>query len=181
MSQRIMQSAMKTLLSNNAQARPIIPVQNVSLPLKLLMCALAVLMIFGVWAVGIISTTGFNLGCISILMLSGGFFFIPRWPLLGNLVLALTLLLMGVTISDLILRITAAKLLYYRPHEMFIHRWPARPYLDRYTANVDYHGDTYGDLAALSGIKTLREPRKVIFRTDAFGLIIICFSAAPAE
>lgn len=73
------------------------------------------------------------------------------------------------TLSDLILRPLLRNKLYYRPHEMFINRWPPMPLLSRYDKNVLYVGSTFGDLAAMSGVKNYRETRKITFRTDSYG------------
>jgi hypothetical protein len=61
--------------------------------------------------------------------------------------LALVAIASGITILgvDLMLRLFADKLLYYRPHEMFIERWPELPLVSRYKKDVDYSGETYGD------------------------------------
>lgn len=71
--------------------------------------------------------------------------------------------------SDLALRSFGGKLLYYRPHEMFIERWPRLPLISRYKPDVLYEGEVYGDLAAMVGDVRLRETRQVLFETDAFG------------
>lgn len=82
------------------------------------------------------------------------------------MIISCSLTLAGV---DLISRPLLKKMLYYRPHEMFINRWPPLPSLSRYDKNISYDGDTYGDLAAVSGVPDYRETRPITFKTDAFG------------
>lgn len=85
--------------------------------------------------------------------------------------LALVALSSGVALlgADLVLRLFADRFLYYRPHEMFVERWPDLPVVTRYERNVEYAGETHGDLAAMIGDQALRERRPIAFRTDAFG------------
>lgn len=85
--------------------------------------------------------------------------------------LALLAISSGVALAgaELMLRGFADNLLYYRPHEMFIERWPRLPLVWRYQENVDYSGEGYGDLAAMSGEERFREKRRIVFKTDAFG------------
>lgn len=73
------------------------------------------------------------------------------------------------TLLDLIARPLTTNILYYRPHEMFINRWPQMPLVSRYTANISYRGRTYGDLAALSNHAEDRQYREIEFVTDVFG------------
>ncbi|HYH45499.1 MAG TPA: GDSL-type esterase/lipase family protein [Thermoanaerobaculia bacterium] len=71
--------------------------------------------------------------------------------------------------ADLVLRLFAGGWLYYREHERFVERWPELPVVTRYESNVDDSAETFGDLAAMIGREELREPRRVVFRTDSFG------------
>ncbi|MEW6077980.1 MAG: GDSL-type esterase/lipase family protein [Thermodesulfobacteriota bacterium] len=71
--------------------------------------------------------------------------------------------------ADTGLRIFGEKLFYYRPHEMFINRWPKLPLISRYKKDVRYEGETYGDLAAMLGDASFRIKRRVVFETDSFG------------
>jgi hypothetical protein len=89
--------------------------------------------------------------------------------LLQNLLIALISLCVTTTLVDLIMRLVLGNTLYYRPNEMFIHRWPAMPLVSRYTPGVSYEGDTFGDLAAMSGVEDFREYRRVTFKVDSFG------------
>jgi hypothetical protein len=81
-------------------------------------------------------------------------------------VLSTALALLG---ADLGLRLFGEKLLYYRPHEMFVNRWPKLPLVSRYRKNVRYEGETYGDLAAMLGDARYRQKRRVAFETDTWG------------
>lgn len=92
----------------------------------------------------------------------------PR-TVLVNLALVAISTVVTILGADLVLRLFADKLLYYRPHEMFIERCPELPLVSRYKKNVDYSGETYGDLAAMIGDEHLREKRPIVFKTDSFG------------
>ncbi len=48
-------------------------------------------------------------------------------------------------------------------------RLPALPMLGRWDPGVDFSGEVYGDLAAMTGMQAFREPRLVEFQTDAKG------------
>jgi hypothetical protein len=52
---------------------------------------------------------------------------------------------------------------------MFIERCPELPLVSKYKKDVDYSGETYGDLAAMIGDEHLREKRHIVFKTDSFG------------
>lgn len=71
--------------------------------------------------------------------------------------------------ADLGLRVVGKRLLYYRPNEMFLDRWPPLPLVSRYRKNVRFTGQTFGDLAAMQSDARLRQTRQVVFETDAFG------------
>jgi hypothetical protein len=88
---------------------------------------------------------------------------------LQNLLIALISLCITITLVDLIMRPTLGSILYYRPNEMFIHRWPVMPLVSRYEPNASYEGDTFGDLAATSGVRDFREYRHIVFKVDSFG------------
>lgn len=77
----------------------------------------------------------------------------------------------GLTIfgADFALRLFSRELLYYRPNEMFLDKWPSLPLVSRYKKNAHYDGEVYGDLAAMQSNANLREVRRVVFDTDAFG------------
>jgi hypothetical protein len=76
----------------------------------------------------------------------------------------------AVTLFDL----AARPLVYYLyerdwPAARFVQRWPALPLLPRYLPDLNFDGETFGDLAARSWRKDWREPRRIRFVTDAYG------------
>jgi len=77
----------------------------------------------------------------------------------------------GLTIlaADLGLRLFGEELLYYRPHDMLFEYWTDMPLTTRYRKNSVYSGESYGDLAAMSGNAELRQKRRIVFETDSFG------------
>jgi hypothetical protein len=75
----------------------------------------------------------------------------------------------AVTLFDLAARPLALRLYGVRPAQRYIRRWPALPLLQRYEAGVNFEGETYGDLAAVSGRGDWREWRRVRFVTDGHG------------
>lgn len=70
---------------------------------------------------------------------------------------------------DLLLRPLVDDKSFYREHERFAKRHDRYPDVLRYAPGVDFTGPAYGDLAALSGRVSLREPRRIRFRTDSYG------------
>jgi lysophospholipase L1-like esterase len=88
---------------------------------------------------------------------------------LGRVVLVIAVMAVTATGFDLLARPLAAPLLYYRPHDRYVNRWPRLPLLSRYRPNVVFEGPTYGDLAAMSGDRDAREVRTIRFQTDAYG------------
>ena len=87
----------------------------------------------------------------------------------AGLLLAVVVFSLGLSGADLWLRLFWWQNLYYRPHEMFIRRWPRLSDLSRYYPDCVYKGEVYGDLAAMSGSRESRQPRKVEFLTDRYG------------
>jgi hypothetical protein len=83
--------------------------------------------------------------------------------------LALASACFAVTLLDLAARPLLLHLYGVRPAERYIRRWPALPLLQRYEAGVNFEGETYGDLAAVSGRGDWREWRRVRFVTDEHG------------
>jgi hypothetical protein len=75
----------------------------------------------------------------------------------------------AVTLGELLARPILAYAFDFRPADRFIYQWPPLPRLQRYVANVDFEGPTYGDLAAASGRREWREERRIKFVTDAYG------------
>ena len=84
-----------------------------------------------------------------------------------------SLVLLSVCFSLTLSDVAARPLLFYlfdvRPAERFIYRWPLQPRLQRYVANVNFEGVTFGDLAAVSGRTDWREERLMKFVTDQYG------------
>jgi hypothetical protein len=116
----------------------------------------------------------------------------PRWPSLAiaGAVLGVALLLVGrrqptpaaarlalavggfclaITCADLGLRVFPPPGLYYRAHERYFEEYPPVPGLYRYTPSVTHEGETWGDLAAFTGDRALRVPRRERFVTDPMG------------
>jgi hypothetical protein len=75
----------------------------------------------------------------------------------------------AVTIFDLAARPLILYVYGIRPADHYIHRWPSLPLLQRYEAGVSFEGETYGDLAAVSGRGDWRERHRIRFVTDVYG------------
>lgn len=84
-------------------------------------------------------------------------------------VLVLISLCFALTLVDLILRPVMGNRLHYSPMNLHQRRLPGLPMLGRWDAGVNFSGETYGDLAAMTGMPSYREPRHVEFRTDSKG------------
>lgn len=91
-----------------------------------------------------------------------------REPALRS-VLVLVSLCVGLTLCDLLLRPLIGDRLHYSPMNLHQRRLPALPMLGRWDPGVDFSGEVYGDLAAMTGMQVFREPRFVEFQTDAKG------------
>jgi hypothetical protein len=72
-------------------------------------------------------------------------------------------------IADVLARAFLAPVMYYRPEEMFLTRYPPMPLLSRFAPNARWTGRTHGDLATSGPRRALREFREIRFATDAFG------------
>lgn len=83
--------------------------------------------------------------------------------------LVLVSLCVSVTLCDLLLRPFIGGRLHYSPMNLHQRRLPALPMLGRWDAEVRFSGKIYGDLAAMTGNSTFREPRHMEFRTDTKG------------
>jgi SGNH hydrolase-like domain, acetyltransferase AlgX len=88
---------------------------------------------------------------------------------LKRLALVVLSIFLAVTVCDLVARPLMPYVLELRPTERFGRAWPPQPHLLRYVANVHFEGVTFGDIAALSPRKDLREERRVRFITDNDG------------
>ncbi len=86
----------------------------------------------------------------------------------------------GVTLFDLGARPVLLYLSGARPSERYIQRWPPLPSLQRYAAGVEFDGETYGDLSAVSGRANWREWHRVRFLTDEHGFRNEPLTAADA-
>lgn len=71
--------------------------------------------------------------------------------------------------ADLALRILGGSRVYYRAHSELLRKDTAFPSLNRYVPNARISRDTFGDLAAISGVPTHREVREERFFTDEYG------------
>lgn len=91
-----------------------------------------------------------------------------REPALRS-VLVLVSLCVALTLCDLLLRPLIGDRLHYSPMNLHQRRLPALPMLGRWDPGVDFSGEVYGDLAAMTGMQAFREPRLVEFQTDAKG------------
>ena len=91
-----------------------------------------------------------------------------REPALRS-VLVVVSLCVGLTLCDLLLRPLIGDRLHYSPMNLHQRRLPALPMLGRWDPGVDFSGEVYGDLAAMTGMQAVREPRFVKFQTDAKG------------
>jgi hypothetical protein len=76
---------------------------------------------------------------------------------------------LAVTVGDLIVRPFMPYILEPRPSARFGHPWPPQPHLRRYSANARFDGFTFGDIAAMTGRKDLREERRVTIAIDNNG------------
>jgi len=77
--------------------------------------------------------------------------------------------LVALFVVDLAARSVLQSKLYYRPEDIYKRRLPELPSHSLFQRNVNYTGETWGDLAAMTTRDELRDVRKVTFRTDAYG------------
>ncbi|MGH0029465.1 MAG: alginate O-acetyltransferase AlgX-related protein [Myxococcota bacterium] len=121
-----------------------------------------------VWAAGLpreIYVAAFGLGgavaAWGLLRGPGGAF--------ASVALATGVLTVSLAAGDLLLRPVLAPRLYPRPLELLSRRWPPNPDLSRYPAGVRFDGMLHGDIAGMTGREEDREPRHVVWSTDARG------------
>jgi hypothetical protein len=88
---------------------------------------------------------------------------------LKRLALVVLSIFLTVTVCDLAARPLIPYILESRPIERLVHAWAPQPHLLRYDPSITFEGVTYGDLAAMSQRKELREERRLRFATDRFG------------
>ena len=77
--------------------------------------------------------------------------------------------LVALAAVDLAARPLLRDQLYYRPEDVYKNRLQELPALSIFDRNVNYSGQTWGDLAAMTTQDSLREVRQVDFRTDDYG------------
>lgn len=82
---------------------------------------------------------------------------------------ALVSVALSVTLFDMAARTVLTQIDYYRSDDRHVHLWESMPSVERYDVNVDETTRTFGDLAAISGLRDLRDYRDVRFVTDANG------------
>jgi hypothetical protein len=98
-----------------------------------------------------------------------------------NLVLALAVACLTVTLVDLVARPFLRPIIWVRANAMFEHVWPPLPLLHRYDSHVRYRGRMFGDLASMTGIPADREEREELFITDTDGFRNDLSSSAQAH
>ena len=86
-----------------------------------------------------------------------------------RVLLAIVSVSVCLTVCDLVLRWPASQILHYRPDDRLLYRLADNIDLIRFRPNVAFDGEVYGDLAAISGDKSLREPRHIRFETGPLG------------
>jgi hypothetical protein len=84
-------------------------------------------------------------------------------------------------LADFVLRFAASGALYYRPEEKLLNHWPPMRSLSRFVPHSVFAANSYGDLAAMSGRRDLREYRWIGFRSDGYGFPNPGISQAPAD
>jgi hypothetical protein len=89
--------------------------------------------------------------------------------ILQNGLITITAISLSVVGLDLILRPTFAHKLHYGPMNITSHKLPELPIVARWNPNLNIDMDSYGDLAAMVGDPAVRELRKLVFQTDAYG------------
>jgi len=120
------------------------------------------------YAEGVIKTGWVEAGflvLISLSLIATGF--LARS--LPNLLISIAAISLTLTMLDLVLRPTFGSHLHYTPTNISSHKLPELPIVGRWDENQTFDIDSYGDLAAMAGDPTLRERRRIVFRTDEFG------------
>lgn len=105
----------------------------------------------------------------AVLIFSIYAFSFARSRLFKRAALTILSIFFAVTIADLIARPFAPYIFESRPIERFNQQWPPQPHLIRYNANLNFEGETFGDLASVSGRRDWRETHRLRFVTDAYG------------
>jgi hypothetical protein len=151
----------------------------------LLLLSLLGAVFFSPIAVGAFDVIPYALVAV-VLLVFAAYAFRPEGSRLPKQVaLVLLSICFGMTLCDLAARPFLFYLFEVRPSERFIHRWEPLPQLLRYEADVNFEGQTYGDLAAVSGRRAWREERRIKFVTDEYGFrnepLAAGFEAPPLD
>lgn len=88
---------------------------------------------------------------------------------LQNLLVSLMAVLVPVCALDLALRPVLERQLHYTALNVSAHKLPRLPIVGRWDPDMRLEDDSYGDLAAVAQNPSWREPRRIVFRTDAAG------------
>jgi hypothetical protein len=86
-----------------------------------------------------------------------------------NLLVSLIAVIVTVCALDLALRPVLERRLHYTALNVSAHKLPRLPIVGRWDPNMLLADDSYGDLAAVAQNPSWREPRRIVFRTDAAG------------
>ena len=89
--------------------------------------------------------------------------------LFKNLLLSLMVVCLTVTTIDLVLRPLLERRLNYTPLNVYARKLPTLSIVGRWDPNLSLVDTLYGDLAALVGVESSREPRQIVFQTDDAG------------
>ncbi len=118
-------------------------------------------------------------GLIEVALLAPVLWFVlaPK-PFLQNVLLVLTATCLALSASDVLLRPLLERRLNYTALNVYSHKLPRLPIVGRWDPNLQLRDTLYGDLAAIAGDPTLREPREIVFQTDAEGFRNTAVSAS---
>ncbi len=93
-----------------------------------------------------------------------------RWaPAIQNLLVSLIAVSVTLCALDLVLRPVIDRKLHYTALNVSAHKLPSLPIVGRWDPNMVLVDESYGDLAAVAQDPALREPRQIVFQTDAAG------------
>lgn len=86
-----------------------------------------------------------------------------------NLIVSLIAASVAVCVLDLVLRPVIDRKLHYTALNVSAHKLPRLPIVGRWDPDMVLVDESYGDLAAVAQDPALREPRQIVFQTDAAG------------
>jgi hypothetical protein len=89
--------------------------------------------------------------------------------LLRNLLVSLIAVCVAFICLDLALRPLIGHRLHYTPTNIASRKLPRLPIVGRWDPNLVFDLESYGDLAAILGDVSARQPRRIVFRTDSSG------------